>query len=367
MKPILPVIFLGLFLAGSTFTSCKKHITEPPQDTTHKCDTCHTDTTHHPCDTCNINKDSAAHAFIWKEYALPSETNLTGVWVFGNNDILIVGGGLYHFDGVKFTDLLPIRNGSNTSLDGALSGFNIFAFSKTDYWLVHGSIALHTTDGKYFDDFRPGAVNACWGSAPNDVFIVGNGGHIAHYDGTKFTDMVSNTTKDIGQIWGTSDKNIWASGWNQTTAESVLLYYDGNSWTVQDLSKLGDIGVGKNALIGVWTCDSLNHHITVASGSFIYKTNDNGLWHSDTLQNSLGGGAYDGLNIIRGNSSTDIMVQGGSGFLSHWNGKTWYFYKGLFDWGNPSYDIGAFSFKGNTACMVGFKNGQGWMTIGNRR
>ncbi len=362
MKKITPFIFIGFLLAGSIFTSCKKHIVEPPT-----CDTCQTDTSHHPCDTCNINKDSLSHAFTWKEFTIPSETNLTGVWVFGANDMIIVAGSLWHFDGTTFTDLLPIRNGSNTPMDGGLSGFTIFALSHTDYWLVHGSIAFHTSDGKHFDDNRKGAVNACWGTSSNDMFFVGNGGSIFHYDGTKFTQMTSGTTKDIGQIWGTSDNNIWASGWNQTIAESVLLHYDGTAWSVQDLSKLGDIGVGKDGLIGVWTCDSANHHITVASGSFIYRTSDNGLWRKDTLKNSLGGGAYVGLNQIRGNNSSDFMVQGGAGFLSHWNGKTWYFYKNLFDWSNPNYDIGAFSFNGNTACMVGYKNGSGYVAIGTRK
>ena len=230
MKKILPLIFvITMLFAGGIFSSCKKHITEPPQDTTHKCDTC-CDTCHKvPCDTCNLNKDSLAHAFVWTEYInkIPGETNLTGVWVFGPNDIMICANSLYHFDGTNFTLIHANRNGSNTTLDGGLSGCNIFAFSKTDFWLIDGSISLHTKDGTNFDDFRPGSSNACWGSSPNDVFVVGNSGQIHHFDGTSFTQMTSNTTKDIGQVWGTSSSNVWASGWNQTTAESVLLHYDG--------------------------------------------------------------------------------------------------------------------------------------------
>ena len=141
----------------------------------------------------------------------------------------------------------------------------------------------------------------------------------------------------------------------------------GVSWSVIDLSKLGSIGVGKNALIGVWTCDSAFQHITVASGSFIYRTTNNGLWRSDTLQNSLGGGSYDGLTVIRGNSATDFMVQGGGGFLSHWNGKTWFFYQQFYNYSAPDYDINALSFNGNTAAMAGFKNGQGYLLVGTRK
>jgi len=370
----LPLILVVALLAGGMFTSCKKHINGPPEDTTHKCDTCcdtcKTDTTKPPCDTCNIDKDSAAHAFVWTEYVnqIPGETNLTGVWVFGPNDIIIIANSIWHFDGTNFS-VIPAfdQTHNNVTLNGAMNGYSIFAFSKTDYWLVHGSDVLHTGDGTYFNDYRPGSSNACWGSSPNDVFVVGNSGQIHHFDGTSFSQMTSNTTKNIRKIWGTSDNNIWACGNNQSTGESVLLHYDGSTWTEQDLSKLGQIGVGKHALIGVWTCDSASHHITVASGSFVYRTTDNTLWHSDTLMNALGGGSYAGINNVRGNSSTDFMVQGSGGFLSHWNGKTWFFYSQLFSWSDPSYDINAFSFTGNTAAMVGYKGGQGYLAVGRRK
>src|SRR5579864_7803493 len=180
-KSLIPLLLAVFVLAGSS-SSCKKDPVSP--DTTHKCDTC-SDTTHHPCDTCSLNKDSLAHAFTWTEYIgkIRGEMNRTGVWVFGPNDISIVANSLWHFDGKNFTDLHPIRNGSNTPMDGGLSGFNIFALSETDYWLIHGSIAFHTSDGSTFDDNRKGSVNACWGLASNDMFFVGNGGHIFHYDG----------------------------------------------------------------------------------------------------------------------------------------------------------------------------------------
>jgi hypothetical protein len=380
MKILIPLV-VGLILAGGSFSSCKYQIVTPP-DTTHKCDTC-CDTCHKPCDTCvktcdtcNINqdslqhvKDSLAHVFEWKEYSNPGDRDQhwSGVWVFGEKDIILVGDRLWHFDGQNFTKIDARNATTGTSLNGGLSGFNIFAFTKTDYWLIHGSIAFHTTDGSYFTDNRKGAVNACWGTSSSDMYFAGNGGHIFHYDGSQFSDMNSGTTKAIGQIWGTSHTNVWASGFDQSTAESVLLHCDGSGWKEEDLSKLGNIRPGADGLISVWASDSANHHITVTGGSYVYRTTDNGLWQSDTVKNSIGGGGYAGLNQIRGNSSTDFMIQGAGGFLTHWNGKTWFFYSQFFNWSSPSYDINAFSFKGNTACMVGYKNGQPWMVVGTRK
>ena len=358
-------------LAGSVFTSCKKDPVSPPDTTHHKCDTC-CDTCTKPCDTCNLNKDSLAHAFLWTEYIdkIPGEANLTGVWVFGPNDMIIVGGNLWHFDGTNFTDLLPIRNGSNTPMDGGLSGFSIFALSQTDYWLVHGSIAFHTSDGKHFDDNRKGAVNACWGTKSSDMFFVGDGGHIFHYDGTSFSDMVSGTTKDIRKVWGTSHDDVWAGGLNRSNGQSVLLHYDGNIWTEIDLNTLGKFGcVNCDGVSSVWAIDSSFHHKVYVGGSFVYRKTDNSLWtnDSDRVGNKLPSSGYAGLTTIRGNNASDIMAVSDWGFCSHWNGKTWKRYDEIYDPGNGSFLTNGMDYHTNTVCIVGYRSGQSWMAVGTRK
>jgi hypothetical protein len=370
---VLPLILVIALLACGMFTSCKKHINGPPDDTTHKCDTCcdtcKKDTTKPPCDTCNIDKDSAAHAFVWTEYInqIPGETNITGVWVFGPNDIIIIANSIYHFDGINFTVIPAYDNtNNNVTLNGAMSGYNIFAFSKIDYWLVHGSDVLHTGDGTYFRDYRPGSSNACWGSSPNDVFVVGNGGQIHHFDGTSFSQMTSNTTKDLGSVWGTSHNNVWATGWNSSKGETVLMHYDGTSWKEDELStsgKINDYAIGT-----VWACDSAGVPIAVIAGTRVLHKTGNGIWRSDTSEvgNGLGGGDYIGIGAF-GGTSTDIFAVGGWGFVSHWNGKTWHKYNSLFDYSNSDYGAFAFSMNGNTACGVGVKGGQGWVAIGRRK
>jgi hypothetical protein len=284
--------------------------------------------------------------------------------------MIIVANSLWHFDGTNFTDLHPIRNGSNTPMDGGLSGFNIFAFSQTDYWLFDGN-AFHTSDGMNFDDFRPGIfITACWGTSSHDMFFVGRSGIIFHYDGTKFTQMTSNTTKDLHSVWGTNDNNLWASGFNSQTAESVLLHYDGNNWTNQDLTQLGGkIGVGGDGVGAVWICDSLSHKKVFVGGGYLYRETDNNSWIRDSAitGNSLIDGSFIAMNFIRGNTSSDYMCAGDWGFVSHWNGKTWKRYDIIFNSGDPDYGTQAFHFKTNTACIVGFKDGQSWVAFGTRK
>ena len=189
----IPLLFLVFVLAGGVSSSCRYNPV-----INHPCDTCTK-----PCDTCNINQDSLAHAFTWQQLSIPGETSLTGCWVFSPNDIYIVGNSLWNYDGATFTLVPAILTKSGTTLNGAINGFNIFAFNKTDFWMVHSSGVLHTSDGKNFDLTQPGGIiNACWGTSSNDMFIVGNGGLIYHYDGTRFDSMKSNTTQDMQSIWG---------------------------------------------------------------------------------------------------------------------------------------------------------------------
>jgi len=327
-----------------------------------------------PCDTCNLNqdslthvKDSLAHAFVWTEYInkMPGETSPSGAWIFGQNDIYIVANSLWHFDGTSFT-IVPVydRTFNNTPLN--LADDYIFALTKTDIWITaSGGEALHTTDGKYYDDYRFGGVNACWGTSSNDMFFVGNVGNIYHYDGSTFTPMTSNTTKDLRSVWGTSHNDVWATGWNSSAGTTVLLHYNGTSWAEDQFSSSGTIN---NYAIGtVWACDSLGHSIAVIAGTRVFHKTDNGAWRSDTSEvgNGLGGGTYIGIGAF-GGTATDIMAVGGWGFVGHWNGKTWKQYPQFFDYSNNDYGAGGYSMNGNTVCIVGTKGGASWVLIGKR-
>ena len=230
-----------------------------------------------------------------------------------------------------------------------------------------GNSALHTTDGQHFDDLRPGLMNACWGTKSNDMYFVGNGGHIFHYDGIKFDSMNSNITKDLGSVWGTSSNDVWACGYNSSTGGTILTHYDGQSWQEDNLSITKGIKA-TGGFIGVWAFDSAGHHFVTTSGAILIHKMDNGMWQSDSglIPNSLGGGSFIGI-APKGGTTTDYFVIGPWGFLAHWNGKTWKQYTTLFDYSNNDYFSSAFSMNGNTACVVGEKNGQGWIAVGTRK
>jgi hypothetical protein len=277
----------------------------------------------------------------------------------------IMGNYLYRFNGTTFINLDP-RVGSRP-ISGALADFTLFAFSITDYWMVHGSIAFHVYQSDKAEEFRPGSINACWGTTSNDMFFVGNTGQLYHFDGSNFEKMASPTTKDLRSVWGTSHNDVWACGFNSSTAETILLHYDGVSWKEDDIStQKGIYAVG--GFDGVWACDSAEHKFVATSGAILIRKTDSNPWRSDSglIPNSLGGGEFIGISP-RGNTANDFMAIGGWGFTAHWNGRSWHKYNELYNYNDATYGASGFHMKGNTACIVGSKAGTNWIAVGRRK
>ncbi|HUS31569.1 MAG TPA: hypothetical protein VMZ53_23850 [Kofleriaceae bacterium] len=69
-------------------------------------------------------------------------------------------------------------------------------------------------------------LTAVWGAGANDMFAVGTGGTILHYDGAGWSPMVSGTTADLMGISGSSSSFALAVGANGT-----ILQWNGVAWT----------------------------------------------------------------------------------------------------------------------------------------
>ncbi len=364
---IIPFVLLVVMLAGLT-GSCR-HPTSVTPDST-KCDTCNK-----PCDTCNKPTiDTTSHNFTWMQFLnVGNENDMTGCWVFGPNYILANNAYMHMWNGSAWktlnlycTDPMIGRN-----INGSMSGCSIFAFDTSDYWLTDG-ITFHYMGGGIVESYRvtyttsPHALHTAWGTSSSDMYFVGDSGTILHFDGTNWTKMNSGTTKRLNSIWGTADNNIWACGYDPSTAATVLLHFDGSNWAEDNLSS----SQGANAIGGfdaVWACDSASSHSFVAtSGALLDRKTDNGSWRTDAGLTNKAGSQYIGLYYLSGDSANDFMTVGDGGFVSHWNGTSWYQYNSLFAPGDLDYVTNGLSMKGNTVCIVGIKDGQGWIEIGQR-
>jgi hypothetical protein len=95
----------------------------------------------------------------------------------------------------------------------------ILHYDGTGWTMVFGILTEHTD---------PTGFTSVWATAPNDVFAVGSGGHIWHFNGSEWLAMASPTADHLWDLWGSSGSDVFAVG------NAGILRYDGSSWSVID-------------------------------------------------------------------------------------------------------------------------------------
>ncbi|HEY6170920.1 MAG TPA: hypothetical protein VIX80_01555 [Candidatus Kapabacteria bacterium] len=355
---------VGLFLLYGSLNSCSEDPVKPCDTCKTPCDTCA------PCDTCDTTKptpsDTTSHDFIWTEYTIPTEVNLTGVYVHSDTEIFVIGSYMHRFDGKVWSRIDVRQEGTGRQL--AFPDWTMFGLGSSDMWIVHGGIVDHYIGNSKAVEYREfGYTTACWGTSSSDMFFVGLNGMIVHFDGTKFTKMTSPTTKNLRSVWGISHNDVWASDANLSTGETTILHYDGMSWKEDELALTGSART--SGLSATWSCDSAGSKFVTTSGAHVYRKTDNGLWRNDStlVPNDLGGGTFVGIYLLSGNNANDFVGSGSWGWVGHWNGKSWKRYDELYNYSILNYTSGGLSMKGNTICVVGLKSGKSWIAIGRRK
>ena len=71
--------------------------------------------------------------------------------------------------------------------------------------------------------FSTADLYGVWGTGPEDVFAVGSGGAILHYDGEEWSVQDSGVTVRLYAVWGSSSSNVFAVG-----GGGSILRYDGS-------------------------------------------------------------------------------------------------------------------------------------------
>ena len=87
-------------------------------------------------------------------------------------------------------------------------------------------------------------LNDVWGSAPDDVFVVGREGTILHFDGAGWRPMESGTTNELAAVWGSGPRDVWAVG-----EDDIRLHFDGVGWSEEGRAPEPAIG---EYLWGIW-------------------------------------------------------------------------------------------------------------------
>jgi len=95
------------------------------------------------------------------------------------------------------------------------------------------------------------AMYGVWGTSPQNVFLVGDGGVILHFDGNALTTMTSGTTANLRSVWGSSATDVYAVG--HSGANGVVVHYDGTAWSTVTTPAIGQLtSVHGTSATDVW-------------------------------------------------------------------------------------------------------------------
>lgn len=149
-------------------------------------------------------------------------------------------------------------------------------------------------------------LNGVWGASYADVWAVGDGGTILHFDGTAWYRLPPPTSEPLVAVHGSGHDDVWAIG------PRSALHWNGTAWS-------GVAGVPS-------ILDSFRTVHAVAKNDVWIGGNNQKLLHYDGVSwqaffDAPGGYANDIYSIV-GFAPNDVWA-GGERVLLHWDGNTW--------------------------------------------
>jgi hypothetical protein len=324
--------------------------------------------------------DTTSHNFTFEkfEFGEHSSSALYDVAIIDENNIWAVGE-IYLKDSSGNDDPLPYNavhwNGIKWEVKRISIEFRgnlitlplegIFALSAIDIWLI-GSLPIHG-DGENWEiyDIRATvdaslSLSKAWGTSSNDMYFVGRGGSLAHYNGQSWKKINSGKDLDIYDIWG--DRIPGSEDYEIVCAASNVLQNDGkevirikNNLT----EKLTNEGLSPY-FSGIWFKPTRKYYIV---GGGIHKKNNvttSEPWYRytpGTINNYYS-------NSISGTNLNDIFVCGAFGEIVHFNGISWSNFTSTTYMPDGVYI--SLSIKENLVVLTGYKGTKAIITIGRR-
>ena len=153
-------------------------------------------------------------------------------------------------------------------------------------------------------------LNDVWGSSATNVFAVGNGGTILHYDGTAWTRMESGVTSSIDRIEGVAPNLVFA------VSAGSLLRWNGERWSREGLYYIEPMFRTSDGAL--W--------IGVDNSRGTYRFDERfGIWSNFMLPpyNEFGRPVFcPWTRAIGGRSGVDLFATACDAWF-HWNGSQW--------------------------------------------
>ena len=206
-------------------------------------------------------------------------------------------------------------------------------------------------------------LNAVWGTSPTSVWVVGDNGTVLHFDGTKWSSMISglqgrhgvyagspasqHRLMDLHDVWGISDTEVYAVGGrcSGSSCDRAVLRFDGKSWEpiyVAAEPPLKAVWAGGGQIFAVTSKGTILHHdgntwnSPAIKPKYLYDvwgtapTNVYAVGLFGTVLRFDGSGwstvnigSTQHLQAVWGSSPSDVYTVGFSGAMFHFDGKAW--------------------------------------------
>lgn len=206
----------------------------------------------------------------WAPVAVPEGVPLLN-WVFGfgGHDVTIVGNGgtILHGDGTTFA-----RVPSPTDQDL----WGVWGAAPDDLWAVGGNArpggvpTILRWDGVAWTSVAVPALQKSevraffkvWGTASDDVLLVGHKGVVLRWNGTALVEQLVGASDDLISLWGTSKDHVVIVGGR---GNAVITTWDGTAWKTTIPTDAQ--GIPLPGLNGVWMRSDAKFHTVGVYGT----------------------------------------------------------------------------------------------------
>jgi hypothetical protein len=236
----------------------------------------------------------------WSVIATPTAKTLLGLWGRGD-DMFAVGDGGVVVRGTG-TTIVPSTSGPNSWRRAWHTGSTFFLAGSAGTLLEGDGVTWTPHTGSAQD------LSDLWGTSTSDVYVVGDGGTILHWNGSAFSPAQTSTVAvQLFGAWGIVSgptTTVFAVGAGGTILRST----GGGNWTQMTSNT-------NKTLQGVWGTSATNVYAVSSNGTIHY--------YNGSTWTELPTTYTQPLYAIWGSGPNDILVVGGAGMILHFDGSSW--------------------------------------------
>lgn len=319
-------------------------------------------------------EDTTSHNFTWTIDTLGRYPSMFfDVTIIDENNIWAVGEmrtdsgycAAAHWDGTEWNMMKFVWD----SLINVTKFHSLWGESSDDFWVANGS-AFHWNGSLLEMGYQvlgtQKGLTRVWGTDYSNLYFVGNGGNIIHYDGSSYRQMKSNTDIDLKRISGNDKGDVFITGYEDDGRSIALEYMDG-IWKEKYYST-GIPNIANNdygIFFSTWGGEQNTYFITLAG---LLKVNIKNGMKKLTTDSDLGVYPF-AEHDIEGQAENDFIIASNRGKIVHWNGYSWSIQNEMYN-RYPDHILSVYGadYNDNTVAIVGtyYSGSKGFIIIGKR-